>query len=76
MKFSQEKPFTVTQPLNFFVEKSCLDMYIIALKFEKFSYIIMKDSICDYLTQKIANLSPYKADTNIKNCHHYENHHC
>ena len=76
MKFSQEKPFTVTQPLNFFVEKSCLDMYIIALKFEKFSYIIMKDSICDYLTQKIANLSPYKADiskiifTCIRNFHH------
>ena len=37
--------------------------------------------ICDYLTQKIANLIPYEADnskiiiTCIKNCHHYMNHH-
>ena len=80
MKFSQEKSFRVTQPLKFSVEKSCHDMYIIALKFEKLSYIIIKDSICVYLTQKIANLSSYKSDiskiifTCIKNCHHYMNH--
>ena len=66
---------------QFFVEKSCFDIHMILLEFEKNWFIHFKNSICDYWTSKIANLIPYEADnskiiiTCIKNCHHYMNHH-
>ena len=55
-------------------------MHIIVHKFENNRSIHFKNCICDFLTPKIANLSPYEAQiskiiiTCIKNGHHLVNH--
>ena len=43
-KFCLENLFRVTQPLNFFVQKSWLDMHMIVHKFQKNSSIRFKNS--------------------------------
>ena len=57
-------------------------MHVNVYKFENNSFIHFKNCICDYMTPKIATLSPYETQisniiiTCIKNCHHPVNHHC
>ena len=45
-KFCPENLFGVTQPLNFFVQKSWLDMHMIGHKFQKNCMIRFKNSFC------------------------------
>ena len=45
-KFCLENPYRVTQPLNFFVQKSWLVMDMIVHKFQKNSSIRFKNSFC------------------------------
>ena len=76
-KFCQENLYRVTQPLNFFVQKSCLNMHMITQEFETIWFIVFKSRICDYLTPKIGNMSQCDANiskiiyTCIKICHHH-----
>ena len=47
-KFCLENSYRVTQPLNFFVQKSWLDMDVIVHKFQKNSSIRFKNSFCQF----------------------------
>ena len=47
-KFCQENHYRVTQPLNFFVQKICLDVYMIGHKLKKNCSIRFENSFCQF----------------------------